>query len=318
MELERFTWKPFGKDAMDVVVFRDHVERLLWRAGITGNARRFQRIRAIRDCLPAKFREVVHTVKSESQLWEAIEVAYSTSVVDYLKQCSSCGKMGHSSDSCRARKDKPADERCSEDRRSQPPQCTHCKRKGHVEKDCWSKHGRPGAEEKANDSKNRGAGGDVAPASLKSSTTGSSGTRACFRCGKEGHIVKNCPGTASAPVSFVQRGAGSTPFYSIPNVMSADFLDLRPPPRQLGASCLGAITHEIDCKDVPLHYALAQSYCEKEIFEVDKHPVDKPAYVGCLWSLTSTVKGQHLLTVWDTGAAVAVAPKSTMVLTGTD
>ena len=95
LELERFTWKPFGKDAMDVVVFKDHVEWLLWRAGITGNARRFQRIRAIRDCLPAKFREVVHMVKSESQLWEAIEVAYSTSEVDYLKQCSSCGKIGH-------------------------------------------------------------------------------------------------------------------------------------------------------------------------------------------------------------------------------
>ena len=44
--------------------------------------------------------------------------------------------------------------------------------------------------------------------------------------------------------------------------------------------------------------------------------MDKPACVDCLWSLTSTVKGQHLLTVWDTGAAVVVAPKSTMELTG--
>ena len=26
LELERFAWKPFGKDGMDVVVFRDHVE----------------------------------------------------------------------------------------------------------------------------------------------------------------------------------------------------------------------------------------------------------------------------------------------------
>ena len=52
LELERFVWKPFGKECMYVVVFKDHVERLLWRAGITGNTRTFQCIRAIRDCLP--------------------------------------------------------------------------------------------------------------------------------------------------------------------------------------------------------------------------------------------------------------------------
>ena len=41
LELERFLWKPFRKDYMDVVVFRDHVEWLLWRAGIAGNTRTF-------------------------------------------------------------------------------------------------------------------------------------------------------------------------------------------------------------------------------------------------------------------------------------
>lgn len=64
MELERFVWKPFGKDSMDIVVFKDHVEWLLWRAGITG--RSFQPIRAIRNCLPPKFKGVVHMVKTET------------------------------------------------------------------------------------------------------------------------------------------------------------------------------------------------------------------------------------------------------------
>ena len=81
LELERFTWKPFGKDGMDVVVFGDYVERLLWHAGVNA---RFQRIRVIRDCLPAKFREMVHMVKTETQLWEAIKVACPTFVVDYI------------------------------------------------------------------------------------------------------------------------------------------------------------------------------------------------------------------------------------------
>lgn len=66
LEQERFVWKPFGKDSMDVVVFRDHVEGLLRRAGMTTRA--FQRICAIRDCLPSRFKEIVHMVKTESKL----------------------------------------------------------------------------------------------------------------------------------------------------------------------------------------------------------------------------------------------------------
>ena len=131
LELERFTWKPFGKDGMDVVVFRDHVERLLWRARITGKNRTFQRICAIRDCLPPKFKEVMHMVKTESQLWEATEIAYSTSEVDYIgRQCTGGGKTSHSSASCRERKpDKPVDEKRGK-------LCSHCKRPAHVKKDC--------------------------------------------------------------------------------------------------------------------------------------------------------------------------------------
>ena len=314
LELERFTWKPFGKEAMDVVVFRDHVERLLWRAGITGKSRTFQRIRAIRDCLPTKFREVVHMVKSESQLWEAIEIAYSTSEVDYLKQCTGCGKMGHSSDLCRARKatDKSSDEK----------QCSHCKRKGHVEKDCWSKHGRTG---KADDVKKSSAG-DVAPASPKPNGHPTSGSRTCFRCGKEGHMARNCPAPAaspSVPVSFVQSGGAHTPFYNIPRVISK--VDFRSTVWR--SQPIGEVLHDIDAKDVvlgedamplPLQFAMAHTYTEKEVFEVDKYVGDKPAQIGCLWSFSSTVKGQQLLTVWDTGAAVAVVPRSTIVQTGTD
>ena len=52
LELERFVWQPFDKDkdkGMDVVVFKDHVEHLLRRAGIIGNTRTFQRIRCNGD-----------------------------------------------------------------------------------------------------------------------------------------------------------------------------------------------------------------------------------------------------------------------------
>ena len=194
LELERFVCKPFGKDCMYVVVFKDHVERLLWCAGITGNTRTFQRICAIRNCLPPKFKEVVHMVKTEAQLWEAIEVAYSTSEVDYLKQCSSCGKIGHFSESCHSHKasDKPADEK-----HSQSLQCTHCKRKGHVENVCWSKHGRPGAT-KAEEA-TAGEAPKLATRNSVAGTTGTSRARTCFRCGKDWYIFTAFPMSCPPP-----------------------------------------------------------------------------------------------------------------------
>ena len=134
-------------------------------------------------------------------------------------------------------------------------------------------------------------------------------------------MARSCP-EATAPVTFVHRGGSEgTPFYNIPHTSFA--VDFRRPPTQR----LDTVLREVDTKDtvlgsnglpLPLHYTLAQSYREKDIFEVAKAPLTKPACVGCLWSLTSTVKGQPLLTFWDTGAAVAVVPRSTIERTGTE
>ena len=154
LELERFVWKPFGEDSMDVVVFKDHVEGLLWRAGITGSSRSFQRIRTIRDCLPPMFKKLVHMLKTEPQLWDAIGVAYSTFVVDYI------GRQ-------RMR---------------------------------W-----------------RTSTANSKPAKVKRHQV-ATGNRTCHRCGKKGHMVKDCSVTA-APVSFVQK-EDSTPFYGLPCITS--------------------------------------------------------------------------------------------------
>ena len=276
LELERFVWKPFDKEkGMDMVVFRDHVERLLWRAGIMGDERKFQRIRAIRNCLPPKFKEVVHMVKTENQLWEAIEVAYSTAGVDYIeKQCTGCGKTGHTVDLCRAKKDKPADTVKSADEKRGGKQCFHCKKTGHIEKDCWAKHGRPGQGKPASDkaaAATTATAAAAAPAAGSGNKQANSGTRTCFRYGKEGHMVRHCPDVA--PVSFVQqqRGGDGTAFYTIPHITPT--VDFRPPARKLGKSQhLSGIVREIDTKEVvlggddrplPLHYALAQTYVEK-------------------------------------------------------
>ena len=81
-------------------------------------------------------------------------------------------------------------------------------------------------------------------------------------------------------------------------------------------------TREVICDEnddpvpLPLHYVLDQAYSERDVFEVDR-PVEHPRPTGCLWTLSSTICNQQLLTVWDTGAVIAVVPRSTITLTGT-
>ena len=102
-------------------------------------------------------------------------------------------------------------------------------------------------------------------------------------------MVRNCP--MATPVSFMQPGGGVTPFYAVSQTPSVNF--------RLPARNVPPILQTIDSKEVvlgdddipiPLQYTLAQSYPEKEIFEVNKQFGVKPEQVGCLWSLTSTVK----------------------------
>ena len=114
-------------------------------------------------------------------------------------------------------------------------------------------------------------------------------------------MARNCP-TASVPVSFVHSGGRIVPFYTIPLVAPAT--DFRPPARP--SHPVGGILHEFDMKDIILgddymplllQFAMTQSYREKEVFEVDRYSGDKLAQIGCLRSLSSTMKGQQLLTV---------------------
>jgi len=79
------------------------------------------------------------------------------------------------------------------------------------------------------------------------------------------------------------------------------------------------IKKSFDEHDFPLFHVLSQSYIENEVFTIPRIPVaeevKKPT--GCLWAMSETPKGQQMLTVWDTGAVVCVAPVSTMTQTKT-
>ena len=88
LELERFKWKPFGTDSMNVIVFRGHVGRLMRRARVTGA---FQRVRAIRNCLPTKLKAKVDIVGTEQELWKTINDKYITWEVDYIERQGSVG-----------------------------------------------------------------------------------------------------------------------------------------------------------------------------------------------------------------------------------
>lgn len=95
LELECFRWKPFDKDkddAMNVTEFRGHVERMLKRAGIT---LAFQRIRAIRNCLPPNFKDRVGMETTELKLWQQINTTYVTMVIDFMDTESCRQRIGY-------------------------------------------------------------------------------------------------------------------------------------------------------------------------------------------------------------------------------
>ncbi|KAF8428392.1 hypothetical protein BGX38DRAFT_425265 [Terfezia claveryi] len=71
--------------------------------------------------------------------------------------------------------------------------------------------------------------------------------------------------------------------------------------------------------EFPIFHMVSQSYAESEVFTVPKiapgEEVKKPT--GYLWAMSEIPKGQQMLTVWDTGAVVCVAPVSSMTQTKT-
>ena len=94
---------------MNVISFRGHVEQLLKRVGRTDA---FLRIRAIRNCLPQKFKEKVDMVESEEEFWKAIHWRYMTMEIYFVERqvtCFGCRKAGHSMETCRStqKKDGP-------------------------------------------------------------------------------------------------------------------------------------------------------------------------------------------------------------------
>lgn len=82
-ELWWFQWKPFGKDSMNVDMFKEHARRLM---DITGDISAFQRVR-VYNCLPPKFKEKVGRLATEEQMWmlirETVEAAWVTVYLEY-------------------------------------------------------------------------------------------------------------------------------------------------------------------------------------------------------------------------------------------
>ncbi|KAF8417601.1 hypothetical protein EV426DRAFT_359937 [Tirmania nivea] len=155
LELECFMWKPFDhKESMNVMVVREHIERLMKTAGKTGS---FQWVRCIRNCLPQKFKDKVEMAETEEKLWKKIIRAYVTVEVDQVDKkevCSGCGKTGHTLEVCRKAAAKgvtanPSNPSNLANPSEKPPLCPICKRGRHKAKNCYSVVGRPG-EAKAN------------------------------------------------------------------------------------------------------------------------------------------------------------------------
>ena len=156
-------------------------------------------------------------------------------------------------------------------------------------------------------------------------------SKVCYRCGAEGHLARNCTTAPTIPHAHIpdtkttgnNAGKDSLATYTMEvGARKCSVITVTPKARELVEVCIDERSFirndDDDVTPLPLYHLLAQEYVEKEVFVVPKlstKEVKKPT--GCLWVMSETPKGQQLLTIWDTGAVVCVAPKSLMVQTKT-
>ncbi|KAI5809502.1 hypothetical protein DFH27DRAFT_605918 [Peziza echinospora] len=345
LELNKFRWKPFEKDGMNVTVARGHIERLMKRAQKVGT---FARVKALQNCLPQKFRDKVEMEESEDVLWQKIGRIYVTMEVDMVdaaevrKKCTGCGMLGHEVETCRRTQksdnNKSDANKALSKANSAALTCTYRSKKGHEKAACYSKkrdvaNGQQPAAKlnisttspatAGNAGSTNAAGGVSSGAKVQTTLLGFV-KRTCYNCGEEGHLSRWCTKPRQMAVQAVEvvpetKEKKVLVKYNIPTPVLADFLN---------ELYVGSSAYRFDERSIcwngsepatlPLHHVMSKIYHEREVFEVDKIPdteVRDPT--GCLWSMSSTAMGQQLLTVWDTGLVVAVVPFSTIEKTNT-
>jgi len=322
IELRKFHWEPFRKDGLglSVVAFRTAIDHLLKRAGKTSQ---FERIRCIRNCLLSSMREKIEIVETEEKLWKKINAIHITLEVDKLDknlfECKNCSKAGHSADVCK--KDTKNTDKPRPITKKNGKSCTRCGRDGHPIGVCFSTKHRDGStlmdppkalKPDCYNSNSKNGKTDGAPTmatkpapktntwmtNQTEQTISTSQSKLCYRCGAEGHIARDCKVTPTIPHAQISSPAK---------------------PDLVMYTMLTFIKKSFDEHDFPLFHILSQSYIENEVFTVPKIPVAEEVMkpTGCLWAISKTRKGQQMLTIWDTGAVVYVAPVSTMTQTKT-
>lgn len=344
IELGKFKWEPFKKDGLSLIAFRTSIERLLKRAQKTST---FEKVRSIRNALPQNIKDRTELTETVEDLWKKISAVHMTMEVDLLDKpqssttCLYCEKIGHSVDVCR-KKAKDSETGLTVKSNANKPRnqgqnggaCTRCGNTSHAAAGCFAKRHADGTPLADTPKTQRSAttatastatahGATSARVSYNTGTNAQNNmavnqVRVCYRCNKEGHIARFCTATPAVTQTVTQANIGTTSREALANY-SISIVDTRCPATRL-------VEEEIDERSVvltgsvisplPLYHLLSQSYIENEVFTVPKlETVPRPA--GCLWTMCETPGGQQLLTVWDTGACVCVAPVSSMVQTKT-
>lgn len=271
-------------------------------------------------------------------------------------ECGNCGKVGHSSDVCRQKqKDTRSNTDQPQPKSKNAESCSRCGNKSHAAANCFARKHRSGAplqdagalQANTDNSTAKSTTATVAnkyptAAAPKGQTVNAvGGIRHCYRCGKQGHIASCCTSTpttttATQPATGMTHANIGTSLTSAPGNNKESLanyvlptIEASPPgPIYVVSAAAKIVKSEIDERSViiddctpavlPMYHLLSQSYVENEVFTVPKlSPESVPKPAGCLWAMSETPKGQQLLTVWDTGACVCVAPVSSMVQTKT-
>lgn len=346
IELGRYKWEPFKRDnTVNLISFRTSIERLLKRAQKTSV---FERIRHIRNSLPAEIKSKTEICDTEDELWKRIEKVHVTLEVDEIDskqhetkrgeagKCKYCDKVGHSEDVCR--KKKYDENKGSTDKvttRTAPTAnatsagrsgsaCFKCGFIGHDMAHCYSKRHKDGhslqPESKVTTSTSQATTGQGKPTEARTTTNTVERIRLCYRCHGEGHLARDCKVVPTNVVIAKDTGKDTLATYALPTTKAAKKGSV------FHACCIAkdeveerdCIVIEKELMPLPLFNVLSQAYVENEVFTVpvvDANLV--PDVGGCLWAMSETAGGQQLLTVWDTGAVVCIVPMSTVIQTKT-
>ncbi|KAI5785811.1 hypothetical protein EDC01DRAFT_631726 [Geopyxis carbonaria] len=331
LELKRYKWNPTAKDAVPFSTFTTYLRSLALRAGYE---KWKQRMPLIVDCIePASLRVTIRLYDDEEQFWSECR----TTINSWLNfhpnaspndvKCGNCGGA-HTTNKCK-RNTKGSGTTTQSSSRTDAV-CDWCNKTGHYKNECLKLRGQISRGEVPADERNRRGGPPAAPAA-------------------SGHSASVCPTrstTAAAATKLVdnQKQNNSSAGDSASALYYMDTWTPRPSTVRHHVRDTARLVAAEERIDELFSTRYADQLVEFPVFNNITSPTDSVEVIdnvlgktaktsvvkvsdaidmsalgptsdecptGPVWTISSTLRGQDMLTIFDTGAVKAAVPVST-------